>query len=139
MYSYYSCTRDLYKKYLLTKQTEFAMLQERKMIWRAEYEPYCFTVDKIYQAKSCPIVMNTWVEHFSDILYRHNCVQLTCDPTRLSTTPENAHLNRVISCDEVYKAVHQTKNRKAAGPDLLTYGFRYVNYFLIGLNFSVPV
>ena len=91
------------------------------MIERAMTEPYSFTVHSGSKFKSCPIPLDIWMTHFRNLLFRENLNTSALRVNLLQLTEENRYLNRPFQDSDVARAIGNTKNRKAAGPNGVAY------------------
>jgi len=121
----YSRLRKSYKYLISEKKKAFLLRHEQKLIAEAEYAPYVYVRETpVFRPSSIPL--DTWYSHFSSLLScavssatGHYSLNQSIVPPPDSYSLSSPHCP--FTGTEILAAINSCKNRKAAGPDRLTY------------------
>lgn len=107
----YSAKRREYKTMIRTKKETYIEEQARNQAEEAEKNPF-IAVRKKSAVSASSMQIETWEQHFTTLLNKD----------RIKSAYDNVqdgsnHLDNPITLKEVQKAIQNTKNKKATGPD----------------------
>ena len=127
----YNEAKHQLKVRLKAVKEEKRLAEEEKRLSEAESRPWKLNPRRNGQF-SCPIPLERWHLHFSQLLNPYPAVQHEIDEYWYLDTPEREPLNRDFTYTEVECNIRMTSNNKAVGEDQIANEHLKSSFFLFG-------